>query len=221
MTFLRILGFVAGTAIATGLLAKLGLPMMLAFMLAIIPGALAFVGVGKLLAWLVGRSHGPFARWYAYAGEVWAARKQDHRLIMVGAGLRRVHPHHGHVQHPVDDLPAAAQPRLRCGRIDLPPGTTLQQTEAVADKVAAICQQGPQCRTRVRARSGRDRRDIPIVLKKDREHDQRPSSSATSPRPWRRLPTRGSTSRARAAAGPTAAADATSCCSSAATTPRN
>ena len=168
LTFLRILGFIGGTAVVTGVLAKFGVPMMLAFMFAIIPGALAFMGVGKLLAWLVNRSHGPFAKWYAYAGEVWAARKQDHRLVMVGAGLGAF------ILSMVmfSTLSMTFQPPLNrdfaAVNIGLPPGTTLEQTEAIADKVAAIVRKDPNVeRVFERVRIGTAR--IPIVLKKDRE----------------------------------------------------
>ena len=111
-------------------------------------------------------------------------------------------------------LPAAER-RLRAGQHQMAPGTTLKQTEAVADRVAAIVAQGPERRARVRARQRRQR---------PREHraqegpqdDEHRVRARRCRRRSPRSPTRASASRARTAAARTAIR-ATSCSISAAT----
>ncbi|HEX6073122.1 MAG TPA: efflux RND transporter permease subunit [Sphingomicrobium sp.] len=93
---------------------------------------------------------------------------RDHRMAMVGAGLATL------LLSGVlfGTLSMTFQPPLNldftAANITLPPGTTLKQTEAVADHVADIVKKDPDVDRvfeRVRVGTGR----VNIVLKKDRE----------------------------------------------------
>ncbi|MEO6433173.1 MAG: efflux RND transporter permease subunit, partial [Sphingomicrobium sp.] len=95
-------------------------------------------------------------------------RLKDNRMLMVGAGLLAFVLSIGLF----GTLSMTFQPPLNRNfaaiNVFLPPGTTLQQTEAVADRVAAIVRKDPNVQSvfeRVRIGSAR----LPIVLKKDRE----------------------------------------------------
>ena len=93
---------------------------------------------------------------------------RDHRVYMVGAGL-------GAFLLSIlmfSTLSMTFQPPLNrdfsAVTIGLPPGSTLEQTEAITDKVAAIVSKDPNVeRVFERIRIGTAR--IPIVLKKDRK----------------------------------------------------
>ena len=83
-----LVAFGAGTAAAMMGLGKLGLPGAISFALAVLVGAAAAYGAGRLVAFLVqliGR--GRFAEWHGIIVARWNARMQDHRMAMVGAGL--------------------------------------------------------------------------------------------------------------------------------------
>ena len=93
---------------------------------------------------------------------------RDHRMAMVGAGLGTL------VLSGVlfSTLSMTFQPPLNQDfsfvNITLPPGTTIKQTEGMADKVAAIVQKDPDVeRVFERVRVGTAR--VNVVLKKDRE----------------------------------------------------
>ena len=92
---------------------------------------------------------------------------RDHRTYMVGAGLGTL----AISAVLFGTLSMTFQPPQNFDfsmvNITLPPGTTIQQTEAVADRVAAIVQQDPDVdRTFERVRVGTAR--VNVVLKKDR-----------------------------------------------------
>ncbi|HWJ59791.1 MAG TPA: efflux RND transporter permease subunit [Sphingomicrobium sp.] len=123
----------------------------------------------KVLNWSLDTTK---ARAYRATHPGWGGRFKslfrDHRLYMVGAGLGAF------LLSLVmfGTLSMTFQPPLNrdfaAVNITLPPGTTLQQTEEVADKVSAIVRKDPNVeRVFERIRIGSAR--IPIVLKKDRE----------------------------------------------------
>ena len=135
---------------------------------------------------------------------------RDHRLYMVGAGF-------GALLLSVvlfATLPMTFQPPLNLDfsqvNVTLPPGSTLEQTEAVDDRVATILKRDPDVEhvfERINVGNGH----LNIVLKKNREQDQHRVRARPFAPSCRRSPTRGSASRARTAAAP-AAIRATSCC---------
>ena len=180
---------------------------MLAFLIAIVPGVVAFMGVGKLLAMLVGRRQRAVRRiGMAMPGRLWAARKQDHRLVMVGAGLLRF------VLSIVmfSDLSMTFQPPLNLDfsavNIGLPPGTTLKQTEAVADKVARSSARIPTSNACSSACASAPREPQHRAQEGPRRRPAPSSNASLAADSSPRSPTRGSTSRARTAAAPAAAA---------------
>ncbi len=81
-------GFFVGTGAAMKGLGMLGWNGGLTFVLALLLGAVAAYGVGKLIGFIVGivGSHG-FAEWHSTMAARWDARLRDHRFSMVCAGV--------------------------------------------------------------------------------------------------------------------------------------
>ena len=131
-------------------------------------GGIAY-GAGKLIGFivrLVGSSG--FAEWYANMAARWNARLQDHRMTMIGAGIATLLLSvvlFGTLS--TSFFPPQNNDFSRAN-ITLAPGTTLKQTEAVVDQVAAIIVKDPSVdRVFERVNVGNGR--VSIVLKKDRE----------------------------------------------------
>ena len=144
------------------------LPAPVALLPALLLGIAVGYFAGKFIAAGVRRVGNGFGPWFGTIADHWNARLHDHRMVMVGAGLLAFVLSIGLF----GTLSMTFQPPLNrdfsAVNITLPPGTTLDQTEAVADKVAAIIRKDPNVeRVFERIRIGSAR--IPIVLKKDRE----------------------------------------------------
>jgi multidrug efflux pump subunit AcrB len=109
-----------------------------------------------------------FAEWQSTAAPRWNARMQDHRLVMVGAGIATLLLSvilFGTLS--MSFFPPQNSDYSRVN-ITLPPGSTLKQTEAATDRVAAIVSKDPTVERgfeRVNVATGR----VNIVLKKDRD----------------------------------------------------
>ena len=161
--------FVAGTGGAMMALGKLGWNGAITFVLAVLVGAGAGYGVAKLIGWLVRQvASASFAEWHQLVAARWSARMQDHRLAMVGAGVATLLLSvilFGTLS--VSFFPPQNSDYSRVN-ITLPPGSTLQQTEAVVDRVAAIVQKDPSVE-RVFERINVGQGHVNIVLKKDRK----------------------------------------------------
>ncbi len=164
-----IAAFVAGVGATMMLLGKVGVPGAISFAIAILIGAAVGYGAGKLIAFLVqlfGR--GRFAEWHGIVVARWNARMRDHRLTMVGAGILTLLLSvvlFGTL--PLSFFPPQNDDYSRV-TITLPPGSTLKQTEAVTDRIAALVSKDSNVeRTfeRINVGSGR----VNIVLKKDRK----------------------------------------------------
>ncbi|MFN4113475.1 MAG: efflux RND transporter permease subunit [Sphingomonadaceae bacterium] len=112
-----------------------------------------------------------FARWFGYRQARFRARMHDHRSWMMGVGL-------GSLALTVMigmSLPAQFFPDINGDytqvRIEMVPGTTLKQTEAVADRVAEIVNQRPEVQAALqRVNEGNGR--VFITLKRDRDITQ-------------------------------------------------
>ncbi|HVM22142.1 MAG TPA: efflux RND transporter permease subunit [Sphingomicrobium sp.] len=168
LVLLVVAAFAIGTRIAMKPLGAIGLPGAIAFVFALVVGAALAYGAGKLVT-LVARSFfGGFGQWWnGVVAARWNARMHDHRMAMVGAGLLTLMASIALF----GTLSMTFQPPLNRDfafvNISLPPGTTLRQTEAVADRVAAIVQKDPDVeRVFERVRVGNAR--VNVVLKKDR-----------------------------------------------------
>ncbi len=164
-----LLAFAAGAGITMMMLSKLGLPGAIGFGIAVLAGAAAGYGVARLIAFLVQSiASGEFAEWHRIVVARWNARMHDHRLAMVGAGvLTLLFSAALFGTLPLSFFPPQNDDYSRVN-ITMPPGTTLKQTEAVTDRVAAIVVKDPSVERvfeRINVATGR----VNIVLKKDRK----------------------------------------------------
>ncbi|MFL6859312.1 MAG: efflux RND transporter permease subunit [Sphingomicrobium sp.] len=150
-------------------LGKLGVPGAIGFTIAVLVAAAATYGAAKLVSFLVqllGR--GRFAEWHGIMSARWNARMHDHRLAMVAAGFGTLLLSvilFGTLS--MSFFPPQNSDYSRVN-ITLPPGSTLKQTEAATDRVAALVQKDPTVERvfeRVNVGTGR----VNIVLKKNRE----------------------------------------------------
>ncbi len=169
LVLLVIAAFVAASGAAMMALGPVGLPAAINFVLALHVGAAAGYGAGKGIAFFVRRSDSRFARWYdgMLLGQ-WRALIADHRIVMVGAGIETLLVSiilFGTLS--VSFFPPQNNDFTRVN-ITMAPGTTLQQTEVVADQVAALVAKDPSVE-RVFERINVGTGSVNIVLKKDRE----------------------------------------------------
>ena len=161
-------GFVAGVGAGMGMLAKIGWNGAITFVLALVFGTAIGYGLMKLISFIVRAIGGEFGDWYNLVSARWDARLQDHRLAMVGAGLLTL------LLSAVlfGTLPQSFFPPENSDysrvNITLAPGSTLEQTEAVEDRVSRILVRDPSVDRvfeSVQVGSGH----INIVLKKNRK----------------------------------------------------
>jgi multidrug efflux pump subunit AcrB len=152
-----------------GMLGKLGWPGAITFVIALLIGVGVAYGAGKLIGLVVRMiASGGFAEWHRVVAERWNARLHDHRMTMVGAGIATLLLSiilFGTLSQSF--FPPQNDDYARIN-IVLPPGSTLKQTEAVTDRVAAMVSKDPNIERvfeRVNVGTGR----VNIVLKKDRE----------------------------------------------------
>jgi multidrug efflux pump subunit AcrB len=169
LLLLVIAAFVAGTGATMAGLGKLAWNGAITFVLALgVGGGVAYV-VAKLIAFLVPNvgSDG-FIDWYAKAGARWNARLQDHRLVMVGAGIATLLLSvvlFGTLS--VSFFPPQNSDYSRVN-ITMPPGSTLKDTEAVVDRAAAIIAKDPSV-DRVFERINVGEGHLNVVLKRHRK----------------------------------------------------
>ena len=162
-------GFIAGTGAAMKLLGKLEWNGAVTLVLSIIIGTAVAYGFAKLLGFVV-QLVAPrgFAGWHEIVAARWNARMHDHRMTMVGAGIVTLLVSmvlFGTLSQSF--FPPQNDDYSRVN-ITMPPGTTLEQTEDVIGRVAAIVAKDPTVERvfeRINVGSGR----VSIVLKKDRE----------------------------------------------------
>ncbi|HXG81572.1 MAG TPA: efflux RND transporter permease subunit, partial [Sphingomicrobium sp.] len=140
------------------------IPMVVGFFVAI--GA-AYIMI-KLLGLLIGLIGGGVGRYHGYFASRWKARFRDHRMLVMGVGfLSFVLTIGMFMSLPSQFFPTTNSDFSRV-RIEMLPGTTLEQTEVVADKVAAIINEQPETLNALESiREGNA--FVFITLKKDRE----------------------------------------------------
>jgi multidrug efflux pump subunit AcrB len=188
LVLLVIVAFLGGTMMgfkSLGMIdskiALFDVPGAITFGVALIIGAGIAYGAGKLIGLVVRLiSSRGFGEWHQTMAARWNARLHDHRMAMVGAGLVTL------LLTVVlfGTLPQSFFPPTNSDysrvNITLPPGSTLKQTEAVTDKVAAIVQKDPTVERvfeRVNIATGR----VNVVLKKDRKITSTEFERAMSP----------------------------------------
>jgi len=160
--------FFAGTGASMMALGKLPWNGAIKLVLALIVGGIAAFVVTKLISFLVRAIGGDFGDWYSIAAGQWDARLQDHRLAMVFAGLITL------LLSAVlfGTLPQSFFPPQNSdysrANITLAPGSTLEQTEAVTDRVAGILVKDPSV-DRVFESVQVGTAHVNIVLKKNRK----------------------------------------------------
>jgi multidrug efflux pump subunit AcrB len=142
---LLVLGaFVATFAMVPKLMGPLELPVFLTMVVGLVLAlAAGFIAV-KLLGLAIGATRGSVARYHAYISGRWRARFRDHRMWIVGIGFLAFMATIGmFMSLPSQFFPTTNSDFSRV-RIEMLPGTTIQQTEVVADKVAAIIDDQPE-----------------------------------------------------------------------------
>jgi multidrug efflux pump subunit AcrB len=161
--------FIAGTGGVMQIIGKAGWNGGVGLVLSICIGAfiayLAAMLVGYLVQNLAGSN---FARWYGIAAARWSARMQDHRLVMVGAGVATLLASvvlFGTLS--MSFFPPSNSDFSRAN-IRMAPGSTLKETEAVVDRVAAVVEKDPSVE-RVFERINVGEGHLNIVLKKKRK----------------------------------------------------
>ena len=142
---------------------------------------LIVVVVGALVAgWLAGKTLGMLIRSVFRAGSIaeyhtyfigrLAARQQDHRLWMFGIGIGAL----GLTVALLMLLPQQFQPLTDSSssraNIEMVPGTTLEQTEAVADQVAHLIRSQTQDVQRVLENVREGNATLFVMLREDRAH---------------------------------------------------
>ncbi|MFL6726376.1 MAG: efflux RND transporter permease subunit [Sphingomicrobium sp.] len=160
--------FLGGTAALTIGLGKVGVPGAIGFAIAVLVAIGLAYAIAKGVAWFV-RFVFPasFAEWHAIMVARWNARMRDHRLAMVGAGFATLLLSivlFGSLS--MSFFPPQNSDYSRVN-ITMPPGTTLKETEAVVDRVAAIIARDPNV-DRVFERVNVGQGHVNIVLKKHR-----------------------------------------------------
>ena len=161
--------FLGGTGAILMGLGKAGIPGAIGFAIAVIVALGLALGAAKLIGFLVQAfGSGGFAEWQSIVAARWNARMQDHRLTMVGAGFATLLLSvvlFGTLS--LSFFPPQNDDYSRVN-ITLPPGSTLKQTEAATDRVAAIVSKDPNVERvfeRVNIATGR----VNVVLKKSRK----------------------------------------------------
>ncbi|HZU52131.1 MAG TPA: efflux RND transporter permease subunit [Sphingomicrobium sp.] len=145
------------------------LPLTLCIVVALVAAFVITYAFAKLVGLLLSTVGGGFGEWWnSIAVGYWNAMLHDHRIAMVGAGFGAL------VLSGLlfASLPMTFQPAINADDSDvnftLPPGATLKQSEAVADRIAAILKPQPEVERvyeRVNVGSGH----VSAVLKKDRK----------------------------------------------------
>ena len=163
------IAFIAGTGAAMKGLGMLAWNGGFTFVLALLIGTAVAYGAGKLIGFIIRMvgSHN-FSEWHAALAARWDARLRDHRLSMVVAGIATLLVSivlFGTLS--VSFFPPQNNDFTRVN-ITLPPGTTLEQTEGVTDRVAALVVKDPSVE-RVFERINVGTGSVNIVLKKDRK----------------------------------------------------
>ena len=165
---LVVAAFVAAMSMLPQALAPLGLWPLLSMLLTLVLAIVVGFVVAKLLSFGIRAIGGGVAAYHGFFTGRIAARGRDHRLWIMGVGLAAFLATIGmFMVLPGQFFPTTNSDFSRIS-IEMVPGTTVAQTEAVTGKVAAIINRQPETNTALESiREGNA--NIFITLKKDRE----------------------------------------------------
>jgi len=138
----------------------------------ILVAIVAAVGLVRLLtgpiAWLIDHAAPGFLEWHLYYRHIVRSRYRDHRVWMFGVGVAAL----GMTAGLLMNMPAQFQPKTDSDtsrvNIEMVPGTTIEQTLAVADRVTAILERQTDEVDRVLERVNEGNARLFVVLKEDR-----------------------------------------------------
>src|SRR5438309_1522900 len=117
-----------------------GFTVVLSVLMSLLVARMITPLIALIIRWVGG---GGFAGWHAVFAARWNARMHDHRIVMVGAGFATLLLSvvlFGTL--PMSFMPPQNGDYSRVN-ITMAPGSTLQQTEAVADRVTSLLSQNP------------------------------------------------------------------------------
>ncbi|WP_422344694.1 efflux RND transporter permease subunit [Parasphingorhabdus sp.] len=146
------LAFLAGTFATFGAVNGFLTEILPSKFVSALIGLAAGVGVGFAVAWVVAFVirfvvkiiSDRFSQWYDYRATRFRARAHDHRVWMMGMGLLAF----GLTVILFMSVPAQFQPTINEDssrvQIEVVPGTTLQQTEKIADRVSELMYEQPE-----------------------------------------------------------------------------
>ena len=138
------------------------------------------VAIGAIVARVRGHGDTGFVAWARWMWKRLTARFRDHRVAMIGVGFGAlVMTLVLFMVLPQEFFPSGNSNFSRVA-IEMVPGTTLEQTEEVADEVAAIVNREPEVKEaleRIREGSG----NIFITLREDRERTTEEFEAALTP----------------------------------------
>ena len=142
--------------------------LLLGFPAGFLIGLILTLIVGALWGRIGGFDHNQFAGWSRFTWKRVGARLRDHRVWIMGIGLLTlVATIAMFMVLPSQFFPTTNSDFSRV-RIEMVPGTTLKQTEVVADRVAAIINEQPETQNALESiREGNA--FVFITLKEDRE----------------------------------------------------
>jgi multidrug efflux pump subunit AcrB len=147
---------------------KVMMGLLLALPAGFLAGLLLTLIVGAVIGWISGFDGSQFASWSRYQWKRIGARLRDHRMWIVGIGIVSFAATIGmFMVLPSQFFPTTNSDFSRVS-IEMVPGTTLDQTEAVTGQVADIINAEPETETALESiREGNA--NIFITLKKDRK----------------------------------------------------
>ena len=163
-----VIAFFAGTMGASKAFGKLPGPGWVHIILAQVIGFAIAYAVYKLVELLVGMVDGEFGEWFEYRSARLRARLRDHRIVMVGAGILTLEVSAILFANIPQSFFPPQNSDFSRANITMPPGTTLKETEAVVDRVAAVIAKDPSV-DRVFERVNVGEGHVNIVLKKKRK----------------------------------------------------
>ncbi|HUG46179.1 MAG TPA: efflux RND transporter permease subunit [Sphingomicrobium sp.] len=166
---LLIVALFGGAVIATTMaLGAIGIPTLVSVLFAMVAGAAAAYYGGRGITWLIGRLGTSFADWNGNFARRVDGRLRDHRMAMIGAGFLTL----AATVVLFSQLPMQFQPDLdldtRTVRINMPPGTTLQQTRNAVHETAMTVAEHPDVET-VFERTFTNSGYVNVKLREDRE----------------------------------------------------